>query len=154
MFDSTGEVVTYSFLSKRNGVRGQVPPLGSLELEVMNQVWSEGPVSAQALQLALERHRDVTLSTVQSTVERLCRNGLLAREKQGRAYVYISAMSRGTLIARMLADLIGGLGGGQRAPASDFVDFTEPLDEATLSLLEDWLAACRPAGSTQGEDEK
>lgn len=140
--------MSYRFLGKRNGVQGQVPPLGSLELQVMDRAWRTAPVSAQDLHAALEQNRDITLSTVQSTVERLCRKGLLTREKQGRAYLYVPALERGALITRMLADLIGGLG-GSAVPASGFVNTADPMDTATLDLLENWLAACRRSAGSE-----
>lgn len=132
--------MSLSFLRRRNGVKGRLPDLGRLELAVLDQLWQTAPLSALAVQQQLPTA--TSLSTVQSTLERLARKRLLIREKQGRAYVYAPALGRSQLIAQMVETLIDGLGGVAQ-PAFQAGD---RVDAETLQRLEAWVAACRPPG--------
>ncbi|MEQ9736322.1 MAG: BlaI/MecI/CopY family transcriptional regulator, partial [Algiphilus sp.] len=57
----------------------QAPPLGDLEREVMEVLWHDGASTAQDIHEQLSDARGMTLSTVQSTVERLSRKQLVHR---------------------------------------------------------------------------
>ena len=127
------------------GLRGfqrGTPTLGALEREVMELLWAEQARDAQGVHARLEARRGITLSTVQSTLERLARKGLLSRGKQGRAFHYQATVSREELTGRLVAELVGSLS-GLAATSSGFVDLDSPVDEATLSALEAWIAAQR-----------
>lgn len=125
--------------------RKRTPPLGDLERDVMERLWTSGSVSAQGLHDQLADQRAIALSTVQSTVERLVRKGLLAREKRGRAYVYAPAISRRSLLSRMVAELVSDLADGDEPAGAGLVDLSEDIDDAALGQLEDWLHATRRA---------
>ncbi|MEQ8659747.1 MAG: BlaI/MecI/CopY family transcriptional regulator [Gammaproteobacteria bacterium] len=102
------------------------PHLGELEVAILELAWQQPELTAQAAHTALAP-RDITLSTVQSTVERLTRKGLLVRAKRGRAYAYRAAVSREALIASLLRALSDDLATGR----------LEPLLGAFLALLEE-----------------
>lgn len=122
------------------------PPLGDLERDVLEVVWAQNQASAQQVHDALSAQRPITLSTVQSTVERLVRKHLLTRQKQCRAYLYSAAVSRDTLLARMVAELVSELS-DSRAPVASagVVDLAQAVDEQTLLQLERWVADRRRA---------
>ena len=63
----------------------RTPNLGEREMAIMEVLWHAGPQSAQSIQQTLDD--PISLSTVQSTLERLHRKQLLERQKNGRAYV-------------------------------------------------------------------
>ena len=101
----------------------QAPSLGERELEVMKILWLENALSAKDV---LQRFPDtgLSLSTMQSTLERLYRKSLLAREKSGRFYIYRAKVSRSDLISQLLGDIAHQIGDGQMAPMiSGFVTF-------------------------------
>lgn len=123
--------------------RKRTPPLGDLERDVLEVLWRDGNADAQAIHERLADVRGVTLSTVQSTVERLTRKGLVARHKRGRAYCYTAPMSRETLLARLVAELVHDLSGTEPAGSVGLVDLSTDIDEATLQQLEDWVAETR-----------
>jgi predicted transcriptional regulator len=74
------------------------------------------------------------LSTMQSTLERLHRKGLVAREKTGRFYLYGAAVSRNTIITQLLGDIAEQLGDGDMAPMiSGFMSFIDQETSEPLS---------------------
>lgn len=111
----------------------------------MDHVWAHSPVDAQGLHRQLSDDRSLSLSTVQSTVERLVRKGLLKREKTGRAYTYRPVVSRQELTARMVSELVGSLAVRSGA-ISGIIDFTDPVDAQTLDQLEAWIQQQRAQG--------
>ncbi|MHA7835159.1 MAG: BlaI/MecI/CopY family transcriptional regulator [Algiphilus sp.] len=123
----------------------QTPPLGDLERDVMELLWSEDACTAQEIHDALAGARGLTLSTVQSTVERLSRKQLVHREKEGRAYCYRAVLSREHLLARLVAELVTDFSPAVPRAGIGMVDLSKGVDDDTLSQLEAWVAATRRA---------
>jgi predicted transcriptional regulator len=116
----------------------RVPDLGVRELEVLSCLWQKGEASAKQVleQLAPD---SVTLSTIQSTLERLHRKGLVSRIKQGRAYAYQAVYSQPELISLLLHGIAAELAGGELAPMmsgfAEYVAGEDPEVEAALQGL-------------------
>jgi predicted transcriptional regulator len=103
--------------------RERLPDLGERELAVLEVLWEQGRSSAQAVR-GLMPGAPISLSTAQSTLERLHRKHLVHRVKQGRAYQYHAALSRSQLIGGLLRDLARDVAGGELAPMlSGFLDY-------------------------------
>jgi predicted transcriptional regulator len=101
----------------------RVPDLGEREMDVLEVLWSRGDSSAQEVRESLTG-KSISLSTVQSTLERLHRKTLLEREKVGRAYRYRTRLTRTQLIGGLLRDLAEDVAGGDVAPMlSGFLDY-------------------------------
>ena len=92
-----------------------LPDLGERELLVLEVLWQRGQGTAQTVRDAMP-DAGVSLSTVQSTLERLHRKQLVLRSKEGRAYQYSPGLSRDELISGLLRDLADNLAAGQLAP--------------------------------------
>lgn len=105
-------------------------------MAIMELLWQSAPLSALTLQQALAEQ--VSLSTVQSTLERLHRKQLLAREKQGRAYVYRPLLLKADLVACLLSDMAADLSdtSGQALVAGfvDYLSVASPQAQGQLSL--------------------
>jgi predicted transcriptional regulator len=122
--------------------------LGALELSVMQHVWTEGPLDVKAVHRALGVKRGISLNTVQSTMERLHRKGLLDREKVRHAYVYAARLSREEYGSRAVEDVLSGLMAGDTEPMmSAFVDFAARTGEESLARLERLIHERRATGS-------
>ena len=99
------------------------PALGERELEVMKILWQGEALSAKAV-LQRTAERELSLSTMQSTLERLHRKGLLHREKAGRFFVYQAAVTRAQMISQLLGDITEQICDGDVAPlVSGFTHF-------------------------------
>jgi predicted transcriptional regulator len=124
--------------------RTPLPVLGDLERAVMMRLWQDGPADAKALYQAVGRPRRITLNTVQSTVERLFRKGLLSRTKVSHAYVYEPRLSREDFGAQMMHGVVRDLLGGKLGPVlAAFVELTARVGKSELDRLERLIAERR-----------
>lgn len=115
--------------------------LGELELRVLETLWRRPHLDARQVREALSiddpQRRTPGLNTVQSTLERLFRKTYVDRIKQGHAYAYHASVSRGSLLGRMLGDVIQLLHDGRMDTIlSSFVQVAADLDESSLDELE------------------
>lgn len=113
----------------------RTPALGERERAVLEVLWHDGQLSAQDV-LAAMGAAGIGLSTVQSTLERLHRKGLLVRTKAGRAYVYKATVTKSAIISSLLRDIADDLAGGDTAPMiSGFMEYIgEQPDDAARDL--------------------
>ena len=81
--------------------------LGQLEAEVMQHLWSAGrPMSVRETLASLTRERPLAYTTVMTVMDNLHSKGLVAREKQGKAYLYTPVSSRDEHTAEVLQDVL------------------------------------------------
>lgn len=120
------------------------PSLGDLEAEVMNVVWSSSPVTVKDVGDRLSRAR--AYNTVQTTLDRLFRKGLLLREKQSHAFVYRPRFDRAEYHRRVMSgfvrELLRSEGGSVLAA---FVDTAADADIDNLERLEELIRTKRVA---------
>lgn len=115
-----------------------LPRLGELELTLLKALWANPDQSAANLQCSLPDSHACSLSTVQSTLERLYRKALVQRDKRGHAYVYRARLARSELLGKLLGGVIRQLHTGSLEPIlSSFVDFADRFDDATLERLDE-----------------
>lgn len=127
--------------------RQRMPNLGARELEALECLWAQRSSSAVSLRAQLAGGR-IALSTVQSTLERLYRKGLVTREKDGRAYRYAPACSRSQFIGLLLRDIADDVAGGELAPMmSGFAEYIAGEDQEIDPEL------ARLLGREDGRDE-
>ncbi|MBX2858855.1 MAG: BlaI/MecI/CopY family transcriptional regulator [Cellvibrionaceae bacterium] len=106
-------------------LKPRAPILGERELEVMKILWREGAHSAQEV-LRLSEEPRPSLSTMQSTLERLHRKQLLSRQKIGRSYRYRACVSRSAIIGQLIGDIAKQFGEGDIAPMiSGFISYMD-----------------------------
>lgn len=119
------------------GRTARMPDIGARELAVLDLLWDRGPMLAQDV-CGRMSGPPVSLSTIQSTLERLNRKNLVTRSKSGRAYQYAAVLNRSQLIAAMLKDLADEVARGDLAPmVSGFMEYVatqSPDSEAELSI--------------------
>ena len=109
----------------------------------MEALWDAPPRSVRDVWKAL-RGRRPAYTTVMTTLDRLYRKGLLARTRDGLAYVYRPALTRDDYHRRVVAATVGELVASTGEPAlAAFVDVAAELDEANLGRLERLIAARR-----------
>lgn len=112
-------------------------PLGALELAVMETLWQSGPADVKAVYQALTQDTNRSLNTVQSTLERLCRKGVLSRSKHGRAFVYEPLLSREALLVQTMSQIADRLGAHDSgALMASFVELAGREDTANLDRLQ------------------
>ncbi|MEX2500349.1 MAG: BlaI/MecI/CopY family transcriptional regulator [Wenzhouxiangellaceae bacterium] len=128
-----------------------MPRLGELESTLLEHLWSAGSATARSAHEAIGRSRGISLNTVQSTLDRLHRKGLLERRKISRAFHYSASVTRASLLAALVAEAAVRFGEDRSTAMSALVDAAEQLDEAALSELERLIEA-RRAGREDSDD--
>lgn len=122
--------------------------LGTLEERLMEVLWRSGPLPVRDVCARLKGKPVLAYTTVMTTLDRLFKKGLLARVKDGNAFVYQPALSRDDYRRRIVESTVSGL---MRASDANpvlaaFVDAAAEVDEDNLSRLEALIAERRKSG--------
>lgn len=117
------------------GKNSWAPRLGGLELKVMEIAWRGTATTVREFVDACDNH-DMATSTMQTTLERLHKKGLLSRAKHGRAYAYTAALAREDLITLALRDLSQDVATGRMEPlVAGFLGLVRHLDPEAKRTL-------------------
>src|SRR5271168_2617006 len=104
-----------SFLRKkiadRSPARDEMP-LGHLELQLMEILWSRGECNVREVTAQLDRQ--LAYTTVMTTLDRLFKKGLLERRKSERAFLYSPRLSRSDWERQRAGELVAGFLAGPR----------------------------------------
>jgi predicted transcriptional regulator len=115
-----------------------LPALGKLEREVMQAAWRRGELSVRDVHDEFAGR--VAYTTLMTTLDRLYKKNLLARRKDGRAFIYAPRVSPEELergIAQDVLDALLGRGGGEVEPVlACIVDAVSEHDRELLDELE------------------
>jgi predicted transcriptional regulator len=117
--------------------------LGELEEAVMDVLWASSPLSVREVQRKLGRGK-LAYTTVMTTLDRLFKKQLLARDKVGLAFVYRPAIDRDEYRRRVVEAAVAPLfDDGAGAVLAAFVDVAAEISEDNLAQLEKLIAARR-----------
>jgi predicted transcriptional regulator len=112
--------------------------LGGLERDVLEIVWRHGALTVRDTCDRLGGA--VAYTTVMTTMDRLFKKGLLARQKEGRAFVYSATATPEELEGAVATELVESLlhrdGHGPLPILSSLVDAVSDRDRALLDELE------------------
>lgn len=94
-------------------------------------------MDAKSTHARVGRERAISPNTIQSTLERLYRKGLLQRTKVSHAYEYVPAVSRAELIGRVVESTVRRVGGNDPTVVlSAFVDLAARVGDEQLEQLQ------------------
>lgn len=86
--------------------------LSKLEFQVMEALWSGGPLSIREIQEAIPVRKKPAYTTVQTTVYRMEAKGVMRRVKKvGNFHVFEAVITREAAQRRVIDDLLGYFGG-------------------------------------------
>lgn len=89
-----------------------LPKLTKLELQIMEALWSKGPLSIREVQETFPAKGRPAYSTVQTTVYRLEGKKALRRAKKiSNAHIFEAVISRGEARGKLIDDLLSLFGG-------------------------------------------
>lgn len=111
--------------------------LGSLEVGVMEVLWSRGAGNVRDVAEGLGR--PLAYTTVMTTLDRLFKKGLLVRHKAERAFVYAPRLNRQQWERKRAGDFLAGFLAAPRARdllISCLIEAVGEQDEALLDELE------------------
>jgi predicted transcriptional regulator len=115
--------------------------LGELEKLLLNYLWTVKIANAKQVYLHFEKTRGGTLNTIQSTLDRLFKKGLLSRKKYSHAFAYSPAVERKDLLGSLITDITQELAqNDSEAILEAFVDISSQMDSLSLDRLESLIA--------------
>ena len=118
--------------------------LGKLEQQLMTILWKGQALAVR--QVVDKLGGKLAYTTVMTTLDRLYKKGLLAREREGNAYVYQAAMTQDEYHQALVEETITSLMKESAGPVlTAFVDTAANLDEEHLRKLEELIADKRRA---------
>ena len=79
--------------------------LGELEKLVLNYFWDVETADAKEVYAQFKKQRGGSLNTIQSTLDRLFKKGLLERQKESYAFRYKAAKKRKQFIGELVKDV-------------------------------------------------
>jgi predicted transcriptional regulator len=110
--------------------------LGKLEQDVLKEVWQRDEVSVRDIYLAFGEK--VAYTTLMTTLDRLYKKKLLTRRKDGRAFIYLPAVSSDELEQGIREDIIDGLlGHGADAVQPVLACIVDTVSERDRLLLDE-----------------
>ena len=118
-----------------------LPELGDLEREVMQLVWANGPVTAEAVRERLSR--PLKESTVRTVLRRLEDKGYTTHTVDGRTYVYQAAEPRARVAAKAVQRIVDWFCNGSVEEVLVGMVDTAMLDQRQLRTLADQVAKAK-----------
>lgn len=107
--------------------------LGELEKLILQYLWETEPADAKQVFAYFEKRRGGSLNTIQSTLNRLFKKGLLAREKQGHAFKYQSAVERDVFIGQLITNTLSDFGSSaENTLLETFSSLSNRMDDKQL----------------------
>src|SRR6201995_4292845 len=129
---------------KETDMDDSLPELGDLEREVMQLVWANGPVTAEAVREKLSR--PLKESTVRTVLRRLEGQGYTTHTVDGRTYVYQAAEPRGRVAAKAVQRIVDWFCNGSVEEVLVGMVEQGMLDQKQLRLLADQVARAKAKG--------
>jgi BlaI family penicillinase repressor len=118
-----------------------LPDLGDLEHEVMQLVWANGSITAEAVREQLSR--PLKESTVRTVLRRLEEKGYTTHTVDGRTFVYQAAKPRGHVAAKAVQRIVDWFCDGSMDEVLVGMVDTAMLDPKKLHALADKIAKAK-----------
>lgn len=125
--------------------------LGELEKLVLNYFWTVSSADAKQVHEYFSKQRGGSLNTIQTTLDRLFKKGLLNRIKIGHAFHYSAASSRKAFISQLILTVTQDfLSSDEDNLLAAFVSVSSELDDQQLSELESTIREYETRNQVQG----
>jgi BlaI family transcriptional regulator, penicillinase repressor len=118
-----------------------MPDLGDLEREVMQLVWANRHLTAEAVREKLTRR--LKESTVRTVLRRLEEKGYVNHDVDGRTYVYQATHPRANVAAKAVQRIINSFCNGSVEEVLVGMVDTAMLDQRQLRALADKVAKAK-----------
>ncbi len=100
------------------------------ELEILQVLWSQGPGTVRQVLDTLNRRRKRAYTSIMTLLNVMVDKGLLRREPQGRAFVYVPRVPQRSMLRRMVGDLLDrAFDGSAHQLVAHALDSTHPSQE-------------------------
>jgi predicted transcriptional regulator len=123
-----------------------LPQLTPAELEIMKVLWNADGLSAREVHDDLEGRLSWAYSTTRTTIERMVRKGLVAKEPFHGLHIYRASVTRASGLARLVRDFANHVLQTSHAPVVSLFADSGALTEEEISELR------RLLDDAEGED--
>jgi predicted transcriptional regulator len=110
----------------------------------METLWDAGDgwLTVREVHDVLAKDRDIAYTTVMTVLDRMARKDLVQREREGRAWRYRAAQTRGAMTAEVMRQALGEFAEANERDREDaLVAFVGDASAADRQALRDALAA-------------
>ena len=122
--------------------------LGELEKQLLKYFWQFSNGDVKKVYQYFSPRRGGSLNTIQSTLDRLFKKGLLHRDKVGHAFVYRAALAQHEFIGQLIKDVTADfIDEQQDGLAAAFVSLSTQFDDQQLVELEQMIKQHRQRGN-------
>ena len=83
-----------------------LPELSEAQMEIMNIVWKHGEVSVATALRELNKLRQLSRNTIQTTLSRLDKKGWLQHRQDGNTFYYSATVSRERTLKELTSKLV------------------------------------------------
>lgn len=124
---------------------GAAVTVGSLEAQVLEAIWAQGPVMLvpEVHRALTSKGRALSYSAVKAVLNNLANKGLLRKDKVGKVTRFELTQSREEFEAAIISDVIAGLKRNYGAPVIAQLVGELAVDEESLDALDRLIAARR-----------
>lgn len=109
----------------------------------MEVLWDGGACTVSEVHHAVAEAHPVALTTIATTLERLCKKGLVLRHGARRSYHYRAALSREQLERRIVGEALAHL--AERFPEALAAYFHRAPEQVSTERLQQWAEEIRQA---------
>jgi BlaI family penicillinase repressor len=109
--------------------------ISEAEWQVMNVVWRDQPVEAQAVVEELAAPNGWSAATVKTMLHRLVKKKALAFEQEGKRYLYSAMVRQSDCVRQASRSFVERVFGGAAAPALMHLVKTSKLTDAEVAEL-------------------
>lgn len=114
---------------------------GDLQAEVMAAVWRLGEAKVEDVRDAQPERDRSAYNTIQTVMNRLVDRGLLARKRQGHAYVYRATRDEADYLSRTISERLAGASPQARQAA--LLNVVGELDSSELDEVARYASRIR-----------
>jgi len=83
--------------------------LGKIEVEVMETLWSSGPMTVKRALYFINKNNKYAYTTVMTVMNRLAEKNILTREKKGHSFEYFTNLNKKEFLSQVSDKIISGL---------------------------------------------
>lgn len=109
--------------------------ISDAEVVILQQLWSEAPLSAQDIIERLKRHGTVHPKTIKTLINRLLNKGALKYKEENRKYLYIPVVTKADFYRVKTESFLNKFFDGELSPLVSFFSSQKKLSEKQIEEL-------------------
>jgi BlaI family transcriptional regulator, penicillinase repressor len=124
--------------------------LSDLQLAVVRVLWDKGEASAAEVQRALEKSRQLAITTVSTLLARLEKRGVLTHRSEGRTFIYRARVSEHEMRRKAISGMIRNLFRGNPSEVVGQILSERDVSEEDLARMRTLVEQARAAERRDG----